>query len=118
MFPPESLQQRKNFRLYGGIQRTGGLIRNEQRRPADERLRNRNPLLLSPAELVRIRSIDALYLIESDLFQNRFCTFPALARRPVFMMSGGHVGNLRPNPQGRVQGTAGILKDERDLCPA
>src|SRR5438309_1630504 len=44
----------EDLELHGGVERSGGLVCNDELRPADQRLRDHDALLLAATELMRI----------------------------------------------------------------
>ncbi len=108
-------KERQDFGLRNGIQRAGGLICNQQRRPVQNGHGNQYSLRLAYADLRRdsaeenLRSRAGLRPATPERW-----LLPMLTRRPVAVQFPGFF-QLRAQAQCRIQGRHGTLRHKSNL---
>jgi hypothetical protein len=111
------LQQRQNFLLRRRIERGGGLVGDEQRRPARNGLGQQNALPLTAAQLMRIRFGHALGFTGKHARENAQGLFAQRATVQTFV-GGDHVTDLFSHANRRMQRQRGLLKHDCDAASA
>src|SRR5699024_7200139 len=107
-------EQIENLRLHPHIERRGWLVGQPQRRFADERDRDGDPLPLPTGELVRVLPHPRSRVCYPNLLQHMCGMLPRLPTSTVSRLPHGF-DYLVANGHGRVEASHRVLEDHRDL---
>src|SRR5271156_6628771 len=109
---PSNLRQKpENLRLQGRVEFAGGFIGDQEGWPARHRLGNRDPLTLSTAELMRIRGVDFLWVIEAD-FSKQLHDLPPASLGVEWQVRTQHFADLRTDRHHGIERKSRILRDQ------
>jgi hypothetical protein len=114
---PDFRQQSDDLCLQGRVQLARGLVGNQQRGAARNRLGNRDPLALAPAELVWVRHINLRRLIKAQFLKQLVDSLPALPGTPI-LVRANHLCDLVAHSYHWIECERWILRDQRDLFSA
>ncbi len=103
--------------LQGDVERTSGFVGNDKRRPTDQRLRDGNSMQFSPAELMRIRAVNAIHIRDPRIFERGQDFLLALLAYPAAVRPDD-LTDLIASAHHGAQRASGLLKDHRDRCAA
>ena len=103
--------------LRGDVEAGGGLVSDQQLRPAGQRQRDDDALAHAARQLERIGVIALLRPCDAHLLEDGDGLLGLVVGAGLGVLAQ-HVLDLVPDLADRVQGRARVLKDHRDLAPA
>jgi hypothetical protein len=107
----QSRDEVEHLRLHRRVEAGRGLVEDEKRRVLRERHRDHHPLLHPAGQLVRIPAHDSLWVGDLHLVQHRLALVQRLLLGDTHELE--HLGELRPDADGRVQSRRGVLVHHR-----
>ena len=109
----QSREQVEDPLLDRDVERGGRLVRDQQRRPGEDRQADQHPLQHAAGQLVRVGVVDTLGVVEPDLGER--LQDELLADRLVGLVEErGRLLRLGADRPHRVECVAGVLRDEPD----
>ncbi len=106
---------RQDARLRDDVETRGRLVEHHERRIADERERDREPLLLAARELVREAALEGAVGRKVDALED---ACDALVHALLEGVGPQHLAHVIADPDGRVQCRSRILRHVRHEPPA
>ena len=107
------LQQVQHLRLYGAVQRRGGLVGNQHLGLAGQRAGQHDALALAARKLVRVVTPTFACMLDADALQPADGLFPRRLRRKPAVQAQGFCHCITHTLQ-RVKGGHGLLKNHAD----